>query len=79
MIQRRNFICTVILIKRNESQKNDWFHQFSGHLYCEDCYGQYLAPDCEKCRKKILGVSKAVKNILACNLAQPQPCFILSY
>ena len=29
-----------------------------GHLYCEDCYGKYLAPDCEKCRKKILGVSK---------------------
>ncbi len=29
-----------------------------GYLYCEDCYGKYLAPDCEKCRKKITGVSK---------------------
>ena len=27
------------------------------HLYCEECYGKYLAPTCEKCRKKILGVS----------------------
>ena len=34
---------------------------FAGHLYCEDCYGKYLAPDCEKCRKKILGVSLNVK------------------
>ena len=30
----------------------------AGHLYCEDCYGKYLAPNCEKCRKKILGVSE---------------------
>ena len=29
----------------------------SGQLYCEDCYGRYLAPDCSKCRKKIIGVS----------------------
>lgn len=29
-----------------------------GQLYCEECYGKYLAPDCEKCRKKILGVSR---------------------
>merc|ERR1712112_803351 len=24
-------------------------------LYCEDCYGRFLAPDCQKCRKKIIG------------------------
>ena len=34
-----------------------FFLHVKGHLYCEDCYGKYLAPDCEKCRKKILGVS----------------------
>eukprot|EP00095_Tigriopus_kingsejongensis_P007867 maker-scaffold1506_size38115-snap-gene-0.5 protein:Tk07867 transcript:maker-scaffold1506_size38115-snap-gene-0.5-mRNA-1 annotation:"isoform e" len=28
-----------------------------GHLVCEACYGQFYAPECEKCRKKILGVS----------------------
>ena len=34
-----------------------FFFVFLDRLYCEDCYGKYLAPDCEKCRKKILGVS----------------------
>ena len=34
--------------------------KISGHLYCEDCYGRYLAPDCEKCKKKILGVSLSI-------------------
>ena len=29
----------------------------TGRLYCEDCYGRYLAPSCSKCRKKITGVS----------------------
>ena len=35
--------------------KQDWYFS-SGQLYCEDCYGRYLAPDCSKCRKKIIGV-----------------------
>ena len=35
----------------------------SDHLYCEECYGKYLAPTCEKCRKKILGVSEELLNI----------------
>jgi hypothetical protein len=29
----------------------------AGRLACEDCFGKYLAPDCEKCRKKITSVS----------------------
>ena len=35
--------------------KQEWYFS-SGQLYCEDCYGRYLAPDCSKCRKKIIGV-----------------------
>ncbi|XP_023320569.1 PDZ and LIM domain protein Zasp isoform X4 [Eurytemora carolleeae] len=31
------------------------FVEEKGLLYCEDCYARYLAPDCEKCRKKIVG------------------------
>ena len=39
-----------------------------GKLYCEDCYGTFLAPDCSKCRKKILGVRKVLSNsIYTCN------------
>ena len=41
--------------QRIPSLNTPW--SFTGHLYCEECYGKYLAPDCEKCRKKILGVS----------------------
>merc|ERR1711884_285324 len=31
------------------------FVEEQGRLYCEDCYGKYLAPSCSKCRKKITG------------------------
>ena len=34
-----------------------WWYQSPGRLYCEDCYGRYLAPSCSKCRKKITGGS----------------------
>ena len=30
---------------------------WTGKLYCEDCYGRYLAPNCNKCGRKIIGVS----------------------
>ena len=35
----------------------------TGRLYCEDCYGRYLAPSCSKCRKKITGVSTVYSNL----------------
>ncbi len=46
------------LKKMWEIIKKFLFFFSAGYLYCEDCYGKYLAPDCEKCRKKITGVSK---------------------
>lgn len=50
---------------------------FKGHLYCEDCYGKYLAPNCEKCRKKILGVSRTTLTagaIVESTLSLETPC-----
>merc|ERR1719361_2031066 len=48
-----HFICAQESCGRSLQEVG--FVEEQGHLYCEDCYGKYLAPDCEKCRKKILG------------------------
>ena len=37
-----------------------WISLSIGKLYCENCYGTYLAPDCSKCRRKIIGVRKCI-------------------
>uniref|UniRef100_S4RPB4 LIM domain binding 3 n=1 Tax=Petromyzon marinus TaxID=7757 RepID=S4RPB4_PETMA len=31
------------------------FVEEQGNVYCETCYEKYFAPDCAKCRKKIMG------------------------
>merc|ERR1712112_706089 len=38
-----------------QSLQDVGFVEEKGQLYCEDCYGRFLAPDCQKCRKKIIG------------------------
>jgi len=48
-----HFTCSQATCQK--SLQETGFVEEKGHLYCEECYGKYLAPDCEKCRKKILG------------------------
>ncbi|XP_059098199.1 PDZ and LIM domain protein Zasp-like isoform X1 [Tigriopus californicus] len=50
------------------------FVEEQGHLVCEACYGQYYAPECEKCRKKILGNTLKAMNKTFC----PE-CFVCAY
>jgi len=47
------FLCSANQCKRSLMELG--FVEEKGLLYCEDCYGRYLAPDCSKCGKKILG------------------------
>jgi len=48
-----HFVCSMDSCK--QSLQDVGFVEEKSQLYCEDCYGRYLAPDCEKCRKKIIG------------------------
>ena len=50
------FICNMDSCRR--SLQDVGFVEEKGGLYCEDCYGRYLAPECSKCRRKIIGVSQ---------------------
>ena len=52
------FICNMDSCRR--SLQDVGFVEEKGGLYCEDCYGRYLAPECSKCRRKIIGVSQHV-------------------
>lgn len=42
----------------HSSLANHGFVEEKGHVYCERCYEQYLAPTCTRCHQKILGVSR---------------------
>eukprot|EP00092_Neocalanus_flemingeri_P004273 GFUD01004593.1.p1 GENE.GFUD01004593.1~~GFUD01004593.1.p1 ORF type:complete len:858 (-),score=130.03 GFUD01004593.1:824-3397(-) len=48
-----HFVCSMDSCK--QSLQDVGFVEEKSQLYCEDCYGRYLAPDCEKCRRKIIG------------------------
>ena len=50
------FICNMDSCRR--SLQDVGFVEEKGGLYCEDCYGRYLAPECSKCHRKIIGVSQ---------------------
>ena len=54
------FICNMDSCRR--SLQDVGFVEEKGGLYCEDCYGRYLAPECSKCRRKIIGVSQMPKS-----------------
>merc|ERR1719422_2363799 len=47
------FCCSQADCQRN--LQDIGFVEEQDHLYCEECYGKYLAPTCEKCKKKSLG------------------------
>jgi len=47
------FLCSMDKCQRSLQEVG--FVEEKSQLYCEDCYGRYLAPDCSKCRKKIIG------------------------
>lgn len=40
----------------NSSLVVSGFVEEQGRLYCQNCYGQYFAPTCARCKQKILGV-----------------------
>jgi len=48
-----HFLCSMEQCR--QSLQDVGFVEEKGQLYCEDCYGRFLAPDCQKCRKKIIG------------------------
>jgi len=48
-----HFLCSMENCRK--SLQETGFVEEKGLLYCEDCYSEYLAPDCKKCRKKIIG------------------------
>jgi len=48
-----HFVCSMDSCR--QSLQDVGFVEEKGQLYCEDCYGRYLAPECEKCRRKIIG------------------------
>lgn len=48
-----HFICNMDSCRK--SLQDVGFVEEKGKLYCEDCYGRYLAPECSKCRRKIIG------------------------
>lgn len=48
-----NFVCNMECCKK--SLQDVGFVEEKGKLYCENCYGTYLAPDCSKCHRKIIG------------------------
>uniref|UniRef100_UPI00398E8DAD PDZ and LIM domain protein 5-like isoform X3 n=1 Tax=Pristiophorus japonicus TaxID=55135 RepID=UPI00398E8DAD len=39
----------------NLSLANIGFVEEKGSVYCEKCYGQFFAPECSRCQRKILG------------------------
>eukprot|EP00088_Acartia_fossae_P035126 TRINITY_DN3613_c0_g1_i6.p1 TRINITY_DN3613_c0_g1~~TRINITY_DN3613_c0_g1_i6.p1 ORF type:complete len:226 (-),score=34.86 TRINITY_DN3613_c0_g1_i6:498-1091(-) len=47
------FLCSMESCRK--SLQETGFVEEQGLLYCEDCYAKYLAPDCDKCGKKIIG------------------------
>jgi len=48
-----HFVCSMDSCR--QSLQDVGFVEEKSQLYCEECYGRYLAPDCEKCRRKIIG------------------------